>query len=97
MVAVNILRRHQTTITHSASVAHRHEVLNPTQGDEIKIGVENLTHNPIVVLAKDLGLVIWKRFQDLNDWMGGAPSTAQDREKQALLEIHAGSSRHLVV
>ena len=95
MVTLTILRRPKTTLTHSASAAHRHVELSPDLTDEGRSGVGTPAHSTLFAVAKDLGLGLWKRLEDLDDWMGGTPLTK--RERQAGRDIHADNSRHLVM
>ncbi len=97
MVTGAIFKRPKTTIPHPASSTHRYGALSPELVDELRKRVEKLAHTPILALAKDLGLRLWKRLEDLDDWMGGAPSTERERERQELLEIHGRNSRNMVM
>ena len=97
MVTGTILRRPKTTITHAASVAHQRVALNPELVEELRKRVEKLARTPILGLAQALGLRLWKRLENLNDSMGGAPLTALEREKRERLDIHARNSRYMVM
>ncbi len=97
MVTGTILRRPKTATTHRAPVAYRYVALNPEVVDELSKGVEKLAHTPILTLARDLGRKLWKRLEDLDDWMGGAPLTKRERANRELLDIHGGNARHMVM
>lgn len=96
MVAATILRRPKTTFTHAASGAHRHIALNPELVDEPRERIEKPAHTSILALTKDLGLKLWKRLEDLDQWVGGAPLTKRDREARERLDIHSGNT-HLMI
>ncbi len=97
MVTLTILKRPKTTLTHSVSGAHRHVELSPNLTAEARNGVGIPAHSTFLTVAKDLVLGLWKRLEDLDGWMGGAPLTKLERAEQNRRDIHADNSRYMVM